>query len=694
MTTTVLDIETSITRKSFTSLTSGKKHDYKDNMPYEAGNKLVSVGYKCSDVEDYLLFHHKELTLEQIAQVPANRSKLQAVLDKTTLLVGHNIKYDLQWLYECGFKYNGKVFDTLLFEYVLSKGTYVSLKLGDCCTRRGIPVLVKDMLSEHLDAGGNTDDMPLQDLITYGKADIEITTKLYMIQKNLIATSPVVKRMLPTLKARNEFILTLIDMERNGFKIDPTALADIETEYRARLDAIEPRLKQIIVEAVGHTPINLDSPEQLSELVFGFKIHDKKTWSEYFNLGTEKEGQRKGKNKYKRRRTEEQVLEKIEECSIPLFKTESVHCKDCGGKGYYYKVTKKGVNYKRSTCCPVCDGNGFCYKSTGEPGGLGLRPLPYQWAAQGGFSIGKKSIEWVMENVTDIPPLAKEFMSLLLEYSAISTYLGNFVEGIQRKVSGDNILHMQYNQCVTKTGRLSSSWHNMPRGKTFPIKKVVVSRWEGGKIINADFSGLEFRMAALLAQDFIAIGDIRDKIDTHTQTAKNHTFKPLFGGVTGTDVEKAYYEWFLDKYSGIRDWQNSLAQQALQYKQIISPSGMHYAFPYTSPLPNGSVTGSTQIFNYCIQGFAFEIVMIAIIELNKKFKELGLKSKVCINIHDSAVADAHPDEIDTVLDVMKTILSNANKYIKQYYPAANDNVPLEYEMHMGDDWYNMEEIAI
>ena len=313
MTTTILDIECSITRKSFISTTSGNKHDYIDNMPYEAKNKLVSVGYKVIDGEDYLLFHHKELTQEQLNQVPDNHKKLQAVLDKTTLLVGHNIKFDLQWLYECGFKYEGKVFDTMLFEYVVSKGAYVSLKLGDCCTRRGVPVLVKDMLSEHLDAGGNTDDMPLQDLIKYGKGDIEITSKLYMIQKNLLTVSPQINKMIPTLKARNEFLHTLIDMERNGFKIEPQALQDIETEYRGRLNDIEPRLKQIIVEAVGHTPINLDSAEQLSELVFGFKIHDKKTWSEYFNLGTEKEGQRKGKNKYKRRRTEEQVLEKIEE---------------------------------------------------------------------------------------------------------------------------------------------------------------------------------------------------------------------------------------------------------------------------------------------------------------------------------------------------------------------------------------------
>ena len=60
-------------------------------------------------------------------------TKIQDTLNKTTLLVGHNIKFDLMWLLEAGFKYTGKVYDTMIGEYILNKGVRKSLTLQMCC---------------------------------------------------------------------------------------------------------------------------------------------------------------------------------------------------------------------------------------------------------------------------------------------------------------------------------------------------------------------------------------------------------------------------------------------------------------------------------------------------------------------------------------------------------------------------------
>ena len=60
---------------------------------------------------------------------------------------------------------------------------------------------------------------------------------------------------------------------------------------------------------------------------------------------------------------------------------------------------------------------------------------------------------------------------------------------------------------------------NMPRGGTFPVKKVFISRWQGGKILEADFAQLEFRTAAFLSQDKIAMKEIEDGFDVHSYTA-------------------------------------------------------------------------------------------------------------------------------------------------------------------------------
>ena len=60
---------------------------------------------------------------------------IQELLDKATILIGHNIAYDLMWLWECGYKYDGVVFDTMLAEYVLQRGKKEPLSLEECAKR-------------------------------------------------------------------------------------------------------------------------------------------------------------------------------------------------------------------------------------------------------------------------------------------------------------------------------------------------------------------------------------------------------------------------------------------------------------------------------------------------------------------------------------------------------------------------------
>ena len=103
---------------------------------------------------------------------------------------------------------------------------------------------------------------------------------------------------------------------------------------------------------------------------------------------------------------------------------------------------------------------------------------------------------------------AETFLSDLKRQSAVSSYLSSFVEGIENFTKDDGFLHVGLTQHVTSTGRFSGrnpNMQNMPRGGTFPVKKVFVSRFNKkefgmkGKILEADFAQLEFRVAALLS---------------------------------------------------------------------------------------------------------------------------------------------------------------------------------------------------
>ena len=156
----VLDIETTFTKDG-------------DNTPYNLKNKLVSVGVN----DEYFFFHHDDYN----GDIKSNHDKLQHILDETTLMVGHNLKFDLSWLLECGFKYEGKLWDTMIAESVLLKGERKPLSLAECCRRRQIGIKYAT-LSNAIDSGIGMDKIPLSDLEMYGRNDVTITKDLYLQQ--------------------------------------------------------------------------------------------------------------------------------------------------------------------------------------------------------------------------------------------------------------------------------------------------------------------------------------------------------------------------------------------------------------------------------------------------------------------------------------------------------------------------------
>ena len=202
-----------------------------------------------------------------------------------------------------------------------------------------------------------------------------------------------------------------------------------------------------------------------------------------------------------------------------------------------------------------------------------MAPNP-DWVSAHGFSTSK-------DNLIKLETSARErnfqdavvFLQRVRRLSALDTYLSSFVEGISTHIKSDGMLHVQLLQHRTGTGRLSGAnpnMQNMPRGGTFPVKKVFVSRWEGGQIMEADFAQLEFRVAAFLSQDKIAIEEVSTGFDVHSYTAKvivdagqpmsrqdakAHTFAPLYGasGFGRTEAEAAYYQQFTTKYKGISE---------------------------------------------------------------------------------------------------------------------------------------------
>ena len=673
--------------------TSWQKNDNGgyDPSPFHEDNILVSVGLNSYWGDEYYFTNHSERIDEGCFH------KIQETLDKTTLLVGHNIKFDLMWLLEAGFKYSGRVYDTMLGEYILNKGIRKSLTLEMSCRRRKIGS--KDSaIKEWMDRGVSFENIPADVVEEYGKIDVQITRKLFdsqmadfKLEKN--------KHLLMTAKMMNEFLVVLIDMERNGININIEDLNSVEREFRAEFAYLKQKIDKIVYKQMGDTKINLSSPEQLSWLIYSVKPKDKKDWCKIFNIGIDKNT---GKNKKRPQYSRLQFRNLVTDNTTPIFRTVASQCMGCKGKGVIKRIKKDGSPFKNYSKCVDCNGDGYVYTEMAKYAGFRQRPKSVYDVAESGFRTDKITLSKI---AAEAEGEFKEFIDAVVRHNAVDTYLNTFVEGLKNFTNEKGFLHPKFMQAVTATGRLSSrdpNFQNQPRGKTFPIRKVVTSRFDGGKILEIDFAQLEFRTAVYLAQDKQGMEDIKNKIDVHQYTAdiigvsrqdaKAHTFKPLYGGVTGTEDEKRYYTKFLEKYKDIKTWHDKLQSEAIRYKRIKLPTGREYSFPYAERTPWGGSTYGTQIKNYPVQGFATaDIVPLACINIYKLMKDKGVKSLLVNTVHDSIVADVYPGEEDVMSDIFNQGTADVIPALKQYY-KIDFNVPLDTELKIGNNWLDMKEV--
>ena len=249
---------------------------------------------------------------------------------------------------------------------------------------------------------------------------------------------------------------------------------------------------------------------------------------------------------------------------------------------------------------------------------------------------------------------------------------------------------------------------NMPRGGTFPVKKVFVSRFEGGKIMEADFAQLEFRAAAFLSQDGVAIDEVSTGFDVHAYTskvitdagqptsrqeAKAHTFAPLYGatGFGRTSAEAEYYTHFTQKYKGIGLWHSRLAKEAINTGYITTPSGRQFAFPDVVRKASGRVSHFTQIKNYPVQSFATaDIVPIALLFIDNQLAYA--KSCIVNTVHDSIVIDVHPHEERLVMQAIHKTNEELPALIAGRW-GITFNVPLLLEAKMGPNWLDTKDVS-
>ena len=506
-------------------------------------------------------------------------------------------------------------------------------------------------------------------------------------------------KLLNTLRLSLEMTDVLANLERTGIKIDPQSLAEIEKEYRDEMNELEIKLQRMAEEAMGDTPINLNSADDRSMLFYSRKVIDKKRWSSIFNLGSELRGATR-KPKQRTKMTKKLFALYVKEETKVLHKTIASKCTGCSGTGRKKVIKKDGTVGKAVRVCKACKGDGVIYAKTKEIAGFKIIPRDAWDTAAAGF---KTDHDTLAERLDELSGDAREFAESYSRYNALRTYLSTFVEGLKNNRDDQDIVHPDFMQCITATGRLSSrnpNFQNMPRGSTFAIRRAMVSRFNGGKILEADYGQLEFRVAGYLASDPQVYHDVEEKTDVHSvtaeiigcsrQDAKAHTFKPLYGGTTGTDDQQRYYRTFKEKYAGVTEWHMDLQRDAVERGFITLPSGRQYAFPGSEWTDWGTATNRTAICNYPVQGFATaDLLPIALVYLSKSMKGKELKSVICNTVHDSIVLDIYPGEEDTVTNlVVESMMSLPQECQRRY--GIDYDMPISVEVKMGPNWLDTE----
>ena len=660
--------------------------------PYEEGNFLVQVGMQNADnAEETFIVNIDHVEAKDTSG--AGRKLIQDILDMTTLLIMHNAQHDLMWLWECGFKYDCDIYDTMLAEYILLRGQKDSLSLDGCAQRRQLTSQKDDTLKKYFKDGYNTNEIPLKELTFYLQADLDTTRELFhAIEADY---GEVEAASLDKVKAVTfDTCKTLTRMYMAGFKVDRVALDAVRKEFEQEKAEIEDRLQHKVREIMGDTPINLNSPEQMSQVVFSRKINNKKEWANLFEYANDKK----------------EFKQAIEANSTLIRRTKAFTCPECKGQGKVFKIKKDGTKFSRPNKCKDCEARGYQLKNTNILAGLAFAAPTKKWVSANGFSTGKDNLDVLIGTAkTKGMEEAISFLTDLKRLSAVSSYLSSFVEGIDTFTKKDGYLHVGLTQHITATGRFSGrnpNMQNMPRGGTFPVKRVFISRWEGGHILEADFAQLEFRTAAYLSQDPVAIAEIANGFDVHSYTAqvitdagqpttrqqaKEHTFAPLFGatGYGRSKAEEAYYIHFNEKYEGVAAWHKSLADEAVRFNKITSKSGRQYAFPDVKRNARGGVSHFTMIKNYPVQGFATgDVVPCVLIELEERLK--GLHSCLVNTVHDSTVVDVHPEEKEIVLQIIDDMNTGLNDLIEKAYGVVM-NVPLLLESKIGPNWLDVKD---
>ena len=329
-----------------------------------------------------------------------------------------------------------------------------------------------------------------------------------------------------------------------------------------------------------------------------------------------------------------------------------------------------------------------------------------------GLSHGKKIRSGYSTSADVLNKIRKDhpIVEKILEYRTISKLYTTYIEGLKNYILSDGKVHTIYTQTLTRTGRLSSiepNLQNIPiryeEGRM--IRKAFIPS-PNSMILGGDYSQIELRILAGMANIEALIDAFKNGIDIHTKTAsdifkvsteevtkdmrriaKAVNFGIIYGissfGLAesleiGTREAKQFIDTYKETYPGIESYMNGVIEKA--YRDGFVTTLMKRK-RYIPELNNANhiirASGERIALNTPIQGTSADIIKKAMVDIAIRFKEENLKSKMIIQVHDELVFDTLFDEKEKVISIVKETMEQ----------VCDLNVPLNVEISYGGNWY-------
>lgn len=297
-----------------------------------------------------------------------------------------------------------------------------------------------------------------------------------------------------------------------------------------------------------------------------------------------------------------------------------------------------------------------------------------------------------------------EIIKCLIRYRTVTKLYQTYLVGLLAQVYPDGKVHTIFEQALTVTGRLSSiepNVQNIPtrtvEGKE--IRKLFVPK-EGNLLLSSDYSQVELRVLAHMAQVPLLVEAFNHGLDVHEETAKA-IFKvssvdsslrrrakavnygivygiSAFGLSEGTDLTPKEAKEFIDKYFELYPEIKAYMDNTISFAQdkgyVLTLSNRRRYIPeLKSPVYMQREFGKRTAMNAPIQGTAADIIKIAMINIDERLTKLNLKSKLVFQVHDELVLEVIPSELSVVEELVKEEMEHAFKL----------SVPLSVDIGVG-----------